>query len=76
MQCSALVATGTIDFVIGHPLAWLTHPVANVIFKDDGIMTAFNLVRIFDDAALALLIPQVASTSTNTFSGSFTTVAG
>jgi hypothetical protein len=76
MQCDALVATGTIDFVIGHTLAWFTHPLANALMYMDGINSAFNLVRIFDDAALALLIPQVGSTSTNTFTGSFTTVAG
>ena len=76
MQCSALVASGTIDFVIGHPLAWMTHPLANALMILDGINSAFNLVRIFDDAALAFLIPQVASIAANTFSGSFTTVAG
>ena len=76
MQCSALVASGTIDFVIGHPLAWFTHLLANALFINDGINTAFNLVRIFDDAALALLIPQVGSTSSGTYTGSFTTVAG
>jgi len=76
MQCDALVATGAIDFVIGHPLAWFTHPLANALFVNDGINTAFNLVRIFDDAALALLIPQLAGTATNNFTGSFTTVAG
>lgn len=76
MQCSALVATGTIDFVIGHPLAWFTHPLANTLFFNDGINTAFNLVRIFDDACLAFLIPQIATTNTKNMGGSFTTVAG
>lgn len=76
MQCSALVATGAIDFVIGHPLAWFSHPVLNILFATDGINTAFNLVRIFDDAALAFLAPILFSTSTTTFAGSFTTVAG
>ena len=76
MQASALIASGTIDFVIGHPLAWMTHPLANALFIADGINTAFNLVRIFDDAALAFLIPQVASTTSNNYTGSFTTVAG
>jgi len=55
MQCSASVATGVVNFVIGHPLIWLPIPIANVMCVADGIGTAFNLVRIFDDAALALL---------------------
>ena len=76
MQCSAAVATGAVDFVIGHPLAWFSHPISSLIVIQDGLNTAFNLVRIFDDAALALLAVQLVSTSTSTFTGSFTTVAG
>lgn len=76
MQCSASVATGVINFVIGHPIAWMPCPVANMVCVADGINTAFNLVRIFDDAALALLeISKPATTATN-YSGSFITVAG
>lgn len=75
MQTDASV-TGALDFVIGHPIAWLSHPAAAILFTVDGINTAFNLVRIFDDAALAFLAPQLASTSTSTFTGSFATVAG
>lgn len=76
MQCSAAVATGVINFVIGHPIAWMPCPAANMVCVADGINTAFNLVRIFDDAALAFLEPCKASASGTTFTGSFTTVAG
>lgn len=55
MQCSASVATGVINFVIGHPLLWIPCPLANNLCIVDGVGTAFSLTRIFDDAALALL---------------------
>jgi hypothetical protein len=76
MQCSASVATGVINFVIGHPLAFLPCPAANLVCLIDGINTAFNLVRIFDDAAMAFLeMPKPATTAT-TYSGSITAVHG
>lgn len=76
MQCSASVATGVVNFVIGHPIAFMPCPVANLVCVTDGINTAFNLVRIFDNAALAFLeVNKPATTATN-YSGSFTTVAG
>ena len=76
MQCDALVATGTIDFVLGHPLAWMPVPLANVACVVDGINTAFNLVRIFDNACLALLEVTKAATTATTYSGTITTVYG
>lgn len=76
MQCSALVATGVINFVIGHPIALMPCPVANMICVNDGINTAFNLTRIFDDAALAFLeITKPTTTATN-YNGLIQTVAG
>lgn len=76
LQCSASVATGIINFVIGHPLAWMPCPIANVACVVDGINTAFNLVRIFNGAALALLEGPKPSTTATTYTGSFITVAG
>jgi hypothetical protein len=75
MQCSALVATGTIDFVLGHPIAFMPCPIANLICVVDGINTAFNLERIYDNAALAFLeMPKPATTAT-TYSGQIRIVA-
>lgn len=75
LQCSASV-TGTLSFAIGHPIAFLPCPIANFVCTEDGINSAFNLVRIFTDAALALLeMPKPATTAT-TYSGSITIVAG
>ncbi|HJQ60173.1 MAG TPA: hypothetical protein VJ890_24930 [Vineibacter sp.] len=76
MQCSAAVATGAIDFTIGHPLAWLPCPVANVGLWTDGINSAFNLVRIFDSACLAFLEVTKSTTGATTYTGTVTVVSG
>lgn len=76
MQCSAAVATGAVNFVIGHPLAWMVHPLANQVVVMDYINTAFNLERIFDDACLAFLEPIKNATTATTFSGTIVTVSG
>lgn len=75
MQCSASV-TGAIDFVIGHPIAFLPCLVANFACQADGVNTAFNLVRIFDDACLAFLEITKPATGATTYSGMVTAVAG
>lgn len=76
MQCSAAVATGVIWFMIGHPIAWMPVPVANLICPTDGIRGAFQLCRIFDDACLAFLEVLKPSTSATTYTGEFISVAG
>jgi hypothetical protein len=75
MQCSASV-TGTVAFFIGHPLAFLPTVVTNMITIVDGINTAFNLARVFDDACLALLDVNSPSASGATVNGMFMTAAG
>lgn len=76
MQCSASVATGAINFVIGHPLAIIPCPVANLVAPTDGMRGAFQISRIFDDACLALLeLPKPATTAT-TYSGVINLVSG
>jgi hypothetical protein len=76
MQCSASVATGEINFVIGHPIAIMPAGVTGTVNVFDGIGSAFNLVRIFDDAALSLINITKTISSNNIVSGSFRTVAG
>jgi len=76
MQCSASVATGAINFVIAHPIAWLPCPIANFMTIVDGINTAFNLTRIFDSAALFFLDANIGTASAPTLSGSFSVCAG
>ncbi len=76
MQCSASVATGVINFVIGHPIAWIPLPTANVLIQSDGLRGPLNLARIFDDAALALLEPVCPGTAANTYTGMIEAVFG
>lgn len=76
MQCSAAVATGVINFVMGHPLCWMPCPIANQVMLFDFIGTAFNLVRVFDDAALALLEVIKPSTTATTYNVAVTSVSG
>lgn len=76
MQCSALVATGVIWFMIGHPIAWMPCLLGSVVCTIDGLSTAFNLARIFDDACLAFLEVVKPSTTATTYNMGFTTVAG
>lgn len=76
MQCSSAALTGTINFVMGHPIAFMPCPLANMICMVDGINTAFNLTRVFDDAALAFLEIIKPATTATTYSGGLLTVAG
>lgn len=76
MQCSAAVATGVINFVIGHPIAWMMFPGTSLSIPFDYLNTAFNLARIFDDAALALLEVIKPSTTGCTYNVHVTTVSG
>ena len=75
MQCSALVATGTIDFVVGHPIAFFPCPVANMVCIVDGINTAFNLTTVFDNACLAFLEMPKPATTAASYSGIISAVA-
>lgn len=75
MQSSASVATGTIDWVIGHPIAVNACPIANIACLDDGLYTSLNLTSIFDNACLAFLeLPKPATTAT-TYGGIVRTVS-
>lgn len=66
MQHSAAVATGTMDAVIGHPIAVNSCPVANLACLDDGLYTSMNLATILDDACISWLeLPKPATTATN-----------
>lgn len=75
MQLSAAVATGTLDYVIGHPIAVNACPVANLACLDDGLYTALNLTPILDNACLSFIeLPKPATTAT-TYSGLIRTVS-
>jgi hypothetical protein len=75
MQSSAVVATGTIDFVMAHPIAFMPCYAAAVIWPQDGLRGTVNLTSIFDNACLAFLeMPKPATTAT-TYSGLLTVVS-
>lgn len=76
MQCSAAVATGAIDFTIGHPLAFMPMPVANLFTPWDGVNSMMNMVRVMDDCCFALLELIKPATTATTYSGMMTMCAG
>lgn len=76
MQCSAAVATGAIDFTIGHPLVFMPALVVNVGFPVNGITTPFSLTRVFDSACLALLEITKPATGATTYNGQVSLCAG
>lgn len=69
MQCSAAVATGAINFVIGHPIGFMFFPQAGPLLPFDWLSNKDQAPRIFDDAALALLETNKPSTAATTYSG-------
>lgn len=75
MQCSAAVATGTVTFVIGHPIAINACPIANVACVDDGLYTSLNLTPILDNACLTFLEVTKPATTATTYSGFMRTVS-
>ena len=69
IQCSAAVATGVINFVIGHPLAIIPCQVANLVSPTDGLRGPMQMQQIFNGACLALLELPKPSTTATTYSG-------
>lgn len=76
VDLSAAMASGVVTWFIGHPIAFVPVPVANFPVILDGINSAFNLQRVYDDACLTHLeIAKSATTATNWW-GAMTLVAG
>ncbi len=69
IQCSAAVATGVINFVIGHPIGVMTFPTANPLLPFDWLTNRSQAPRIFDSACLALLELCKPSTTATTYGG-------
>lgn len=69
MQCSAAVATGVVNFVIGHPIGIFSFPVANLVFPFDFITNRNVTPKIFDDACLALFEMPKPTTTATTYTG-------
>jgi len=75
-QSTITSVTGVSNFSIIHPLAFLPEPIANTPFLIDGINSAFNLERIYDNACLAFITPKIANAATITHSGMIRFVSG
>jgi len=60
IQVDALIASGNIDYVIGHPLGWVWN-VSRFLSVAEGLNNCLLLNRIFDDAALSSLHINSAS---------------
>lgn len=69
MQCSAAVATGAINFVIGHPIGIMAFPLAIMTMPFDWLTNKQQAPRIFSDACLSLLEIVKPSTSATTYVG-------
>jgi hypothetical protein len=66
MQCSASVATGVAEFVIGHPIGIFTLIQNNIVMPFDFLTNRNQAPRIFDNACLALLeLPKNLTTATS-----------
>lgn len=56
MQCSALVATGTVDFVVAHPIGMISTSIGNQASLLDCLTTAMSqLNNVYDNACLTFL---------------------
>lgn len=73
---SAAMASGVVTWFIGHPLMLVPLPVANVPVIMDGINSAFNLNRIYDDACIAMLELTKGVTTATTHWGMLQLVSG
>ena len=69
------VATGTVDMVIAHPIAYFPCPIAYLTCIVDGVNTAFNLEFVFDNACLSFMEMPKPATGATTYSGMITLVS-
>jgi hypothetical protein len=69
MQCSALVATGAINFVIGRHISTVAFPVINQMLSPDWLTNRNQTPRIFDNACLSFLEFCKPATTATTYTG-------
>jgi hypothetical protein len=69
MQHSAAIATGVLWYMIGHPIGFMSFPVANSMLPFDWLTNMDQAPRIFNDACLALLEVIKPATGATTYSG-------
>lgn len=69
MHCSAAVATGLINFVIGHPIGFMSFRVINNVVPFDWLTNRNQAPRIFNSAYLAFLEITKPTTTATTYTG-------
>ncbi|MBK9497733.1 MAG: hypothetical protein IPO08_25125 [Xanthomonadales bacterium] len=69
MRCSASVATGALNFVIGHPIGIMAFPVINSLLPFDWLTNRNQAPRIFDNACLAMFELPAPATTATTYTG-------
>ena len=69
-------STGNIDLVLGKPLVWIPTPIANQGVIIDGINSAFNMVRIIDNACLAFMEINKGATTATSYNGQIILASG
>lgn len=75
MQCSSASITGTLDFVVAHPIVMMPIPIANLAQNIDGVASIFNLKKVFDNACLFFMELVKPATNSTTYAGYLTTVS-
>jgi hypothetical protein len=66
MQCSVATVTGTLEFVVGHPIAFFPYPLANIVSNYDALYTSLQMTRIYDNACLSMMeINKITTASAN-----------
>ncbi len=76
INLSAAMASGVVTWFIGHPLVFIPCPTANVPVLIDGINSAINLQRIYDNACLSFLELNKGATTATTWWGQILLCAG
>ena len=69
MQCSAAVATGAINFVLGHPIGVMSFPVINSLLPFDWLTNRKQAPYIPASACIALMEMPKPATSATTYNG-------
>lgn len=65
MKLDTAVATGTLDWVIGHPIGVMAFPILGLTLPFDWLTNRNQAPRVFDDACLAFLeLPKPTTTGT------------
>lgn len=62
-------------WMMGHPIGWISSPIAARMMRAERITTAFNVTRISNDACLQFIMTGTGAV-TNTFHGNLRVVSG